>query len=154
MCGGEGPFTERNPGAPAIADNKVAHLCDLIRGLLKDGDKPRVMVYAKYTQAFADIKRLLSNTDLVIQEADAGTAAAAESMLTQFKEGKTDVLLAESSLFCSGMNLPEVTDVCFLHAVHKYSTKQIAGRAQRPGRKEPCRIWTFLHDNETSAFTE
>lgn len=154
-CGSEEAFIERNPGAPALADNKVDHLARLIKKLVKEcEDKPRVMVYAKYTQAFSELRRLLSDTPVNIKEADAGTAAAAEKMLEDFKSGKVDVLLAESSLFCSGMNLPEVTDVCFLHAVHKYSTKQIAGRAQRPGRKAPCRIWTFLHDNETSAYEE
>jgi len=148
-CGSQEEMEERNPGEPALADNKITKLCEIIRGL---DDKPRVMVFAKYTQAFSDIRQQLADTDLVIKEADAGTTASADTMLSDFKSGKIDVLLAESSLFCSGMNLPEVTDVCFLHVVHKYSDKQIAGRAQRPGRKAPCRIWTFLHDNETSAY--
>ena len=147
-CGGDGGALEvRDPGKPALADSKVTKLVELIEGLQP---KPRVIVFAKYTQAFGDIKRQLDHTGLVVKEADAGTAAAAERMIADFKEGRVDVLLAESSLFCSGMNLPEVTDVCFLHAVHAYSTKQIAGRAQRPGRKAPCRIHTFLHFNETA----
>lgn len=154
LCGKKTAYTEANPGEPAFADNKVTKLVGIIRSLLVDGEKPRVMIYAKYTQAFSEVRHQLNDTNLVIKEADAGTPAAAERMLDDFKSGKIDVLLAESSLFCSGMNLPEVTDVCFLHAVHKYSTNQIAGRAQRPGRVKPCRIWTFLHDNETSAYQE
>ena len=154
-CGAKQELEERNPGPPALAENKIRKLADTIQQLMKDEQvKPRVMVFAKYTQAFAELKRLLSDTGLVITEADAGTASAADKMLTDFKQGKVDVLLAESSLFCSGMNLPEVTDVCFLHVVHAYSSAQIAGRAQRPGRKGRARIWTFLHDNETSAYKD
>lgn len=152
-CGSSTPLKEMNPGQPFKADNKVVVMADMIRRRYAEAkDKPRVMVFAKYTQAFSELKRLLSDTDLTIKEADAGTVKAADKMLTDFKSGAIDVLLAESNLFCSGMNLPEVTDVCFLHVVHAYSTKQIAGRAQRPGRKEPCQIHTFLHDNETSAY--
>ena len=149
-CGSTDAMEQRAPGPPAHADNKITKLSEIIKGL--GPDKPRVMVFAKYTQAFGELRRQLAGTELVIKEADAGTANAAETMLADFKSGKIDVLLAESSLFCSGMNLPEVTDVCFLHVVHAFSDMQISGRAQRPGRKAPCRIWTFLHDNETSAY--
>lgn len=146
-CGKEKvELEERSCGEPAKWDNKVKRLAEIIEGLRSQ--QPRVMVFAKYTQAFSALKEELKGSGLVVKEADAGTAQAAEKMLEEFKSGKTDVLLAESSLFCSGMNLPEVTDVCFLHMVHAYSDKQIAGRAQRPGRKEPARIWTFLHPNE------
>lgn len=148
-CGAAGPFQERVPAEPAKVDNKVKRLAEIVRGLAADKDSPpRIIVFAKYTQAFSTLRRELSDLELKIQEADAGTAEAAHKMLTAFKEGAIDVLLAESGLFCSGMNLPEVTDVCFLHAIHPYSVAQIAGRAQRPGRKAPCRLWTFLHDNE------
>ena len=148
-CGSQKPKVERMCGEPAKTDNKVKKLAQLILDLQqKHEEKPRVMVFAKYTQAFSQLRTELASTSLVIKEADAGTAAAAEKMLNDFKSGSIDVLLAESSLFCSGMNLPEVTDVCFLHVVHAYSDKQISGRAQRPGRKAACRIWTFLHDNE------
>lgn len=153
-CGSQQPFIGGKPQAPGLADNKVTKLGEIVRSVMKSEERPRIMIYAKYTQAFSAIRHELSDTSLVIEEADAGTPMAAEKMLDAFRSGKIDVLLAESSLFCSGMNLPEVTDVCFLHAVHKYSTAQIAGRAQRPGRVGPCRIWTFLHDNETSAYSE
>lgn len=153
-CGGS-ELNEMNPGLPFKAENKVVVMADMIRRRYAEAeDKPRIMVFAKYTQAFSELRRLLSDTDLKIKEADAGTVKAADKMLTDFKSGEIDVLLAESNLFCSGMNLPEVTDVCFLHVVHAYSTKQIAGRAQRPGRKGPCHIHTFLHDNETSAYND
>lgn len=151
-CGSKHPLEERNPGEPAKADNKICKLVEIIKSLLPE--KPRIMVYAKYTKAFHDIRQQLAGTGLKIREADAGTVESAQKMLDEFKQGAWDVLLAESGLFCSGMNLPEVTDVCFLHVVHAYSQMQIAGRAQRPGRSAPCRIWTFLHDNETSAYHE
>lgn len=147
-CGCTEPFIQGNLGPPALAENKVKKLAEIVRSLMKTEERPRIMIYAKYTQAFSAIRHELSDTSLVIEEADAGSPLAAEKMLDNFKSGKVDVLLAESSLFCSGMNLPEVTDVCFLHVVHKYSQDQIAGRGQRPGRKAPLRITTFLHDNE------
>lgn len=148
-CGSKGELAERMPGEPARVDNKVTKLCEIVKDLVaKESEKPRIIVFAKYTQAFSAIQAELG-AELVVKEADAGTAVAAQKMLEDFKGGKIDVLLAESSLFCSGMNLPELTDVCFLHVVHAYSDAQIAGRAQRPGRKGQCRIWTFLHDNES-----
>lgn len=151
-CGSDEALVERTLGPPALAVNKVTRLAETIRAVAgSEGAKPRVVVFAKYTQAFSALRDELEGSGLVIKEADAGTPQAAHRMISDFRAGAVDVLLAESSLFCSGMNLPEVTDVCFLHAVHPYTAAQIAGRAQRPGRQAPCRLWTFLHDNELPA---
>lgn len=149
-CGSQKNLEVRTPGEPAKALNKADEVVKIVEHLTEDGSKPRIIIFAKYTQSFGQIVAKLKNTGLAVEEADAGTVKAAGSMIRKFRGGEIDVLLAQSNLFCSGMNLPEVTDVFFLHAVHAYSTKQIAGRAQRPGRKEPVRIWTLLHDNETS----
>ena len=151
-CGSHKDLEVRVPGEPAKAMSKADEIVKIVRSLTKDGTKPRIIIFAKYTQSFAEIVRKVKQTGLSVEEADAGTVKAAGSMIRKFRTGELDVLLAQSNLFCSGMNLPEVTDVFFLHAVHAYSTKQIAGRAQRPGRKEPVRIWKLLHDNELSAY--
>lgn len=153
-CGSDKDLEVRTPGEPAKAMNKADEIVRIVRSLTKDGAKPRIIIFAKYTQSFAEIVRKVKETGLSVEEADAGTVKAAGCMIRKFRGGELDVLLAQSNLFCSGMNLPELTDVFFLHAVHAYSTKQIAGRAQRPGRKEPVRIWTLLHDNELSAYSD
>ena len=46
------------------------------------------------------------------------------------------------------LNLETTTAIIFYHKMGDPMTKQVIGRAQRPGRTSPLNIWRLCYDNE------
>lgn len=60
-----------------------------------------------------------------------------------------EVLIITASKDCAGIHIPECTDEIFYHRVRNQDVAaQLAGRAQRPGRKNSLRIHNLLYPNE------
>ena len=68
--------------------------------------------------------------------------------LQRYKEEDVNVLLLNSRLYGSGMNLEFTTDVIMFHKVDSEIEKQIIGRAQRYPRTNALNVHYFLYDNE------
>jgi SNF2 family DNA or RNA helicase len=50
--------------------------------------------------------------------------------------------------FGSGLNLENTTDMVLFHKIDTENEKQVIGRAQRYGRKEPLNVHYLLYENE------
>ena len=56
--------------------------------------------------------------------------------------------MLNSRFFGSGLNLENSTDIIMYHAMSPEITKQVIGRAQRPGRTQPLNIWNLRYSQE------
>ena len=69
--------------------------------------------------------------------------------IEKYRGDELDALLVNSKNYGSGLNLENTTDLILFHKFEGQLEKQVIGRAQRPGRKTPLRIWYFVNDNES-----
>ena len=56
--------------------------------------------------------------------------------------------MLNSRFFGSGLNLENSTDIILYHSMTPEITKQVIGRAQRPGRTQPLNIWNLRYSDE------
>jgi hypothetical protein len=82
-----------------------------------------------------------------------GTGASIEKAVRAFQEGGTRVMFMSDDCYCTGINLPFVTDVVLFHRTSATMEDQIIGRAQRPGRSCQLRVWRMVHAGESGADT-
>lgn len=73
-----------------------------------------------------------------------GPGSVINKRMRAFRDSATfSALLVNCSYYGCGMDLSFATDVVLLHAVPDTMRSQVIGRAQRPGRTAPLRIWAF-----------
>ena len=68
--------------------------------------------------------------------------------IQDFKDGKIDVLYLNSQFNGAGIELTECIDIIIMNRKNKATEKQIIGRGQRMGRKEPLSVHYISYDNE------
>ena len=112
--------------------------------------KKKLLVFSEYERSFNKIKEYLSSTDYKFSELK-GATTRIDNIVNKFnidKDERLDVLLLNAKYFGSGLNLENTTDIIFYHKMGDPMTKQVIGRAQRPGRTSPLNIWRLCYDNE------
>ena len=77
-----------------------------------------------------------------------GNSNQIKCTIDRYKEGNTQILLVNTHHFGSGLNLENTTDLILFHKFDTEIEKQVIGRAQRYGRKEPLNVHYLLYENE------
>lgn len=117
--------------------------------IMSQGNK-KLLIFSEYERSFNKIKEHLGTTSYKFSELK-GATTRIDNIVRRFKsndEDKLDVLLLNAKYFGSGLNLENTTDIIFYHKMGDPMTKQVIGRAQRPGRTSPLNIWRLCYDNE------
>jgi hypothetical protein len=115
----------------------------------EDKEPPRILIFSDFTQTFDKLINHLADVGLQYNTIT-GTAAHINNVITEYKEGKINVLLINSQHYGSGLNL-ECTDyVIVYHRSNKETEIQAIGRAQRYGRKKPLKCFYLVTDNENN----
>ena len=125
--------------------DKVQNATRVILGRMQEDPDARFIVFSDSGRIMKSIADHLPVTSGAL---DGGSSKAIEKVARDFRTGDTRVLMVDSSLFGCGMDFPFVTDVLIMHELSADMTHQVVGRAQRPGRHCPLRVFKFLHDNE------
>ena len=115
-----------------------------------ESDKARIIVFSSFDDTFKRIREVLTNREISYVELDGGNVKELDAAINDFKFGRAKVLLVNAHFYCAGMNLEFATDIIFMHKMAEATERQVVGRAQRPGRSEPLKIWYFLHRNEVN----
>ena len=117
--------------------------------IMGQGNK-KLLIFSEYERSFNKIKEYLSNANSKFSELK-GATTRIDNIVKRFKsedEDRLDVLLLNAKYFGSGLNLENTTDIILYHKMGDPMTKQVIGRAQRPGRTCPLNIWRLCYDNE------
>lgn len=59
-------------------------------------------------------------------------------------------LLVNCRFYGCGLNLEKATDIILYHSVDSVMEEQVVGRAQRPPRSAPLRVWRFVENSNLS----
>ena len=107
----------------------------------------KILKFSEFNNTFNDIEDYLKGTDYSFDNLK-GTTSSIANKVKKFKNDEIDILLLNSNYFGSGLNLENTTDMFIFHKMSESMEKQVIGRAQRPGRKEPLRVYKLCYDNE------
>jgi SNF2 family DNA or RNA helicase len=77
-----------------------------------------------------------------------GNGYQIQSTIEKYKTGNVKVLLVNTQAYGSGLNLENTTDMILFHKFDTEIEKQVIGRAQRFGRKQPLNVHYLLYENE------
>tara|TARA_Y100000389_G_C17467554_1_gene526999 strand:+ start:4657 stop:6342 length:1686 start_codon:yes stop_codon:yes gene_type:complete len=118
---------------------------DCLLKLLKENKK--TLVFSNYTNALINIESLLKDAEISFAHVK-GTATTINKIIKRYRTGDLNVLLLNSSYQGSGHNLQVTDRVILMHHLETSTYKQVVGRAQRLGRKNPLEIVNILHTDE------
>jgi hypothetical protein len=121
---------------------------DTLKELFENKLGSKVIIFSDYRKIFMQVADMLDGIGVAHVELDGGNISAIDRDIAAYKEGGSRVLMTNSSLYGCGMNLENTTDIVLMHRTQDKMYEQVVGRAQRPGRAGPLRIWRLFHENE------
>lgn len=136
--------------APSAAEAAADAAASAAKAANAAASRRRVLVFSLHTESTKMLCAALREAGADPQHF--GGTSRQKERLTQAYRASTrelEVLIITASNTCSGVHLPETTDVVFFHRFVKPETEaQLAGRAQRPGRVAPLRIHQLYYTTE------
>lgn len=136
--------------------DKVVRLCDmekkdalneLLKQIKEDDSKARVLIFSSHSHTFEKITECFKNNDMTYAELK-GSETAIKTIKTQYSEGEINILLLNSEKLGSGSNLQMSDYLILFNRLPTDTEKQVIGRAQRYGRKNPLRIIYLINEME------
>lgn len=132
------------------AKNDKYQNLELIMSQLKEQPTSKILIFAAYDNTFMNVVPVLQRLRINYEYVK-GNSNQIKCIIERYKEGNTQVLLMNTQHFGSGLNLENTTDMILFHKFDTESEKQVIGRAQRYGRKDPLNVHYLLYENEMPA---
>jgi SNF2 family DNA or RNA helicase len=137
----------KNTNVPTNGHTK--HKLDVFREIIDGLGKDRkVIIFSDYPAVFKDFEGFFKTRNIKFVSLDGGSVEAIDKAVKSYKEGDSTILLADSSMYGSGLNFENTTDIILIHKINPELEKQVIGRAQRPGRNGVLQIHRLLHTFE------
>ena len=130
-------------------DQKLLTKLENLIELVKSRTDKRIMIFSEYDESLRKIKKELDKIG-VEYSGIKGASTTIQSILSKFKKCDFNILLLNAKHFGAGLNLQFTDQIIIYHRMSKDLEKQVIGRAQRLGRKEPLKINYLCYDNEYS----
>lgn len=134
---------EINQLNPSLPKTKVEEFIKYVETNLK----AKILLFSGYDATFLQLTSEMTHRGINFATIN-GSTHRISKVITEFSEGKHQVLLLNSKNVGSGLNIVAATDVFLFHKMNSETEKQIIGRAYRMGRTEPLKVHQLLHPNE------
>jgi SNF2 family DNA or RNA helicase len=135
-----------DPLKPNPKNDKYQNL-ELILSSLQNKEDAKVLIFAAFDNTFINVIPILKKVGINYEYVK-GNSNQIRCTIERYKEGNTKVLLMNTQHFGSGLNLENTTDMVLFHKFDTENEKQVIGRAQRYGRKDPLNVHYLLYENE------
>jgi hypothetical protein len=150
------PADDPNSLLPFRADaslGKVENLRSLMRHFAADteaGAGPRrVLVFSDNDEIMRRVSTEVMSAEGIPHSFLKSNAAVINAKAREFRQTRgLYALLTNIRYYGSGLDLSAATDIVLMHKVQDGMAAQVVGRAQRPPRTDPLRIWKFRNDIE------
>lgn len=136
-----------DPTIPNEKNDKYENL-ELIMQRL--GNNAKVLIFSAFENSFTNITPRLNKLNITYDYLK-GNGNQIQAIINRYKNGDCKVLLINTKNYGSGLNLENTTDMVLFHKFDNEIEKQVIGRAQRFGRKDPLNVHYLLYENEISA---
>lgn len=130
--------------------SKLKNLDLLIERRKKEEANLKMLIFSDYDNSFGEITGELEKHNLKYNMIK-GSGSTITKTISNFKKtgiDSIDVLMLNADFCGAGINLENATDIVFYHMMTTSKTKQVIGRGQRPGRKQPLKVWKLCYENE------
>ena len=129
------------------ATNELPNKEDALLELLKANSNGKFLIFSSHDQSFTYIESALKSVNQNIVNV-LGSIGRINTIINDYKNGNTNVLMLNSTHYGTGLNLENTTDLIFYHKMSSDMEKQVIGRAQRVGRKSVLKIHYLYQQNE------
>jgi SNF2 family DNA or RNA helicase len=129
--------------------DKLENLEKLLQGMIteQDNNDKRILIFTAYDNVFTNIVGVLNKVKITFEYLK-GNGNQVNAIVERYKKGITNVLLINPRQYGSGLCLENTTDMIMFHKFDTEIEKQVIGRAQRYGRKDPLSLYYLLYTNE------
>jgi SNF2 family DNA or RNA helicase len=141
-----------HPGI-ALPEGEMLEKLDQMKVLLRDTimvrERHKVLIFSEYDHVFNNLIKVVKDLNAnygFLKGNSIGNNVNRYKSNTDF-----NILFVNPNAYGSGLNLENTTDIIMFHKLNEQVTKQVIGRAQRPGRKDKLHVWFLLHENELVA---
>ncbi|HEY9704228.1 MAG TPA: SNF2-related protein [Allocoleopsis sp.] len=115
-----------------------------------DITKDKYIIFTDFVSSFKILSILLDKKNIKYQNLQGGNIQDIDSIIKNYKNGDTCILLIDSSSpVCVGLNLENTTDILMIHHTNETMYNQIVGRAQRGKRNTRLNVHILLNENES-----
>jgi SNF2 family DNA or RNA helicase len=138
-------------------DIRIKSLMKGTADIRRPASHTKVLIYASYDETLDKIKTCLTKENIKFIMLN-GTVSHIAELVKCYKgdcapENEIDVLLVNSTKYCSGLNLECTTDLIFAHKIKNHEVEaQICGRAMRIGRTFTLNVHYVLYNTESPYF--
>jgi hypothetical protein len=129
---------------PNVKNDKYQNM-ELILNNLNANAK--LLIFSAYENSFTNVIPILNRLNIQFDYLK-GNGYQIQATIERYKHGNVKVLLVNTRQYGSGLNLENTTDMILFHKFDTEIEKQVIGRAQRFGRKEPLHVHYLLYENE------
>lgn len=130
-----------------MARSKLENLEKYLGEVMEEEGNKSILIFAEYEKSLQDIKYMLQTNNYSYAQLQ-GKSTHIQKTVDLFKKNKIPILLLNSRYFGSGLNLENTTHMFMFHRMKQHLDKQVIGRAQRPGRTQPLKLYRLCYQNE------
>jgi len=130
-----------------IREDEPKKKIDALFEIIEQNPNGKFLIFSRYDNSFLEVVQLCVSKKLVAKELK-GSKDIIASILTNFKDGKVNLLLMNTLQMGAGLNITEATHVILLHSMTHEEEKQILGRAYRVGRTKELQFIKLLYPDE------
>jgi hypothetical protein len=110
-------------------------------------NKGKLIIYSSYDMSFSHVIKIMARLQIKYASIK-GPIDHIKKTIDRYKNEDVNVLLMNSRIYGSGMNLENTTDIVMFHKVDSEIEKQIIGRANRYPRTTSLNVHYLLYENE------
>ena len=136
--------TDKDSQQTKKIETKISKMESIIKKRLEENPNFKLLIFSEYNNTFNEISVLLEKLSIKFKQ----VKGQINKTLDDYKNGNLNCLLLNTCFFGNGLNLENTDDIILYHNLNKEMTEQVIGRAQRPGRKTPLKIWKLRYENE------
>lgn len=127
--------------------SKLENLEKYLSQVMDEEGHKSILIFSEYEKSLHDIENMLRSKAYHYSQLQ-GQSSHIQKTVERFKKNEIPILLLNSRYFGSGLNLENTTHMFMYHRMKKYLDKQVIGRAQRPGRTQPLKLYRLCYSNE------
>ena len=129
--------------------DKFEEFTILLEKLGENKDKKhKILIFSDYARTFIEMKTFMDDKNYKYCILNGSSKVIGNKVAKYKSNDKIDIMLLNSKLCGSGLNLENTTDIIMYHKVSKDLEMQIIGRAHRPGHIGDLNVWKLLNENE------
>jgi hypothetical protein len=128
---------------------KLDQMKVLLRDTIMVRERHKVLIFSEYDHVFNNLIKVVK--DLNANYGFLKGNSIGNNVNRYKSNADFNILFVNPNAYGSGLNLENTTDIIMFHKLNEQVTKQVIGRAQRPGRKDKLHVWFLLHENEIVA---